>query len=120
MSLDTTTPGVPFDIFQLTDDEPDLTFGLRCDELWSEIMNELLDQRFYKRAHHNTGTYDQGCRGPLCRKALREHSRRKAPAETTLLVNEDRIYDPILEYFHTIMKFRIKRYQQEILKEVAQ
>jgi hypothetical protein len=118
MTLDTSCPEVPTDIFNVALDDADLTYTLRCEELWSEVVIEVLDREFTKRAHHNVGTYDQGCHGPLCRKALREHPRRKSPAGTALQLREERIYDPVLEYFHTVIKHRVRAAQQALLKEL--
>lgn len=118
MNLDDTCPQVPSEIFNVALDDADLTYEMRCQELWKEVCEEVLDPEFRKRAHHNVGTYDQGCHGPLCRKALREHPRRKSPAGTALQLREERIYDPVLEYFHTVIKHRIRAVQQEILQEL--
>lgn len=120
MNIDTTCPNVPSEIFDLAREEVDLTYHLRCEELWRDVMDEVLDHDFFKRSHHNVGTYDQGCRGPLCRKALREHPRRKSPAGTALQLREERIYDPVLEYFHVVMKHRVRVAQQSILKELKE
>jgi hypothetical protein len=118
--IDLKCPEVPGAIFNLALDDADLTYSLRCEELWREVTCEVLDHRFLKRSHHNVGTYDQGCRGPLCRKALREHPRRKTPAGTTLQLREERIYDPVLEYFHVVIKHRVRVAQQNILKDLKE
>ena len=119
MRLVTTMPEVPDEIFALAAEEPDSSYGERCAELWQEVMDEVRDTTYGKRAHHNVGTYDQGCRGPLCRKALREHPRRRRSGEvSTLMLREERIYDPVLEYFHIVMKHRVRTAQQNILKEL--
>lgn len=117
--LDRTIPEVPFAIFSLATEDPDLTYHLRCEELWKEVVVEVCDSDYTTRSHHNVGTYDVGCRGPLCRKAHREHPRRKAPYGVTMQVKEERIYDPVLEFFHTVMKHRVRKYQQDLLKELA-
>lgn len=119
-TLDTAMPDVPMDIFSLSQEDADLSYHLRCEELWTEVCEEILDQRFMKRSHHNVGTYDQDCRGPLCRKALREHPRRKSPAGTALSLREERIFDPVLEYFHVVMKHRVRIAQQEILRDLKE
>lgn len=120
LNIDIKCPDVPSDIFNVALDDADLSYNLRCDELWDEVMAEVLDHEFLKRAHHNVGTYDQGCRGPLCRKALREHPRRKSPAGTALQLREERVYDPVLEYFHVVIKHRVRVAQQNILKELKE
>ena len=117
--MDRILPEIPYEIFSLSIEEPDLTYHGRCKDLWDEVVEELCDELYSKRSHHNVGTYDQGCRGPLCRKALREHPRRKAPHGIKLQVREERVYDPVLDYFHTVMKHRIRNYQQQLLQELA-
>lgn len=117
--FDRSCPEVPLEIFNVAADDADLTYTLRCGELWEEVIDEVLNRDYIKRAHQNVGTYDAGCRGPLCRKALREHPRRKSPAGTTLQLREERIYDPVIEYFYVVAKHRIRTVQQEILKELA-
>lgn len=116
--LDHRIPEVPIEIYSLSMEDPDLTYHLRCKELWEEVCNELVDPEYRNRAH-NASTYDSGCRGPLCRKAHREHPRRKSSHGIPLQVREERIYDPVLDYFHTVMKHRIRKYQQELLKEIS-
>jgi hypothetical protein len=120
ITFDRTIPEIPTAIFNLASDDADLTYALRCDELWDEVLDEAINPEYLgKRAHHNVGTYDQGCRGPLCRKAHREHPRRKSPAGTALQLREERIYDPVIEYFYVVVKHRIRTAQQELLKELA-
>ena len=120
MNIDLSCPNVPKEIFDLAQEDADLTYHMRCEELWEEVVAEVLDHDYLKRSHHNVGTYDQGCRGPLCRKALREHPRRKSPAGTVLQLREERIYDPVLEYFHVVMKHRVRVAQQNILKDLKE
>lgn len=120
IQIDLNYPGVPPEIFNLAGEDPDLTYDLRCQELWVEVYTEVLDHEYLKRGHHNVGTYDQGCRGPLCRKALREHPRRRGTSGTLIQVREERIYDPVLEYFHTVTKHRVRITQQNILKDLKE
>lgn len=117
--LDTSVPEIPISIFSLSLEDPDLTYTLRCAELWHEICAELMEPKYKSRSHHNVGTYDQGCHGPLCRKAHREHPRRRSPSGVLMQVQEERIYDPVLEYFHTVMKHRIRKHQTQLLKEIS-
>lgn len=116
--LNKSQPSVPFEIYSLAVDDPDLTYNLRCEELWLDVVNEICNPTFVNRSHHNVGTYDQGCRGPLCKKAHREHPKRKSPISPRIRFHEERIYDPVLEYFHTVIKHRVKNYQQEIYKQL--
>lgn len=90
------------------------------DNLWMEVMQEILDQEYITRQHHNTGTYDKGCRGPLCRKAYREHPRRRPPLEPGELAPRiERAFDPIMEYFHTVIRHRIRQHQLLARQEIV-
>jgi len=111
MSIDMNRPGIPDELFS-KDFNTD-----RLSELWSDICDELSDTRFTSRSH-NAGTYEQGCRGPVCRKANREHYRRKAKGGVFVRPDADRIYDPVIEYFHTVIKYRIHAAQQKLLNEL--
>jgi hypothetical protein len=117
MDLANTHPPIPDEIFQLSLEEADLAYGERCQELWDEVIMEVLDPHLMTRSHHKVSTYDAGCRGPLCRKAHREHPRRKKPTPTPLALREERIYDPVLEYFFTVMKYRLRAAEQHMIRE---
>lgn len=87
--------------------------------LWLQVILEICHPTYATRSHSNVGTYDQGCRGPLCRKALREHPRRRNPevlVDSKLL--EQRMFDPILEYFQVVAKQRISIYKAELLERL--
>lgn len=49
----------------------------RITVLFGEILFELTDERFFNRTHGSRKTYDDHCRGPLCRKSERDRSRRR-------------------------------------------
>lgn len=117
--IDIRQPEVPYDIFSLSTEDPDLMYHAVCGELWADVLAELQSEVYNKRAHANVGTYDQGCRGPLCRKALREHPRRRPPHGVAVQLREERVFDPVLDYFHTVLKHRIRNEQQQILQELA-
>lgn len=118
--IDTATPEIPEAIFNLAKDDADLFYQEHCNELWRQVMEELKSAPYRTRSHHNVGTYNQGCRGPLCRKANREHPRRKTPEVSLSQLREERIYDPVLEYFHVVMRHRIRSAQNEILRGVRE
>lgn len=118
--LNRTCPPVPEDIFNVAAEDADLTYHDHCDELWLEVCTEVMDPDYTTRTHHNISTYDVGCRGPLCRKAYREHPRRKSPTISPLQQREERVYDPVLEYFHTVIKYRVRAAQQEILNQLKE
>ena len=112
MSLDISCPKIPDEIDNPTFD------SLVVSDVWNEICAEFSNPSLSGRAH-NAGTYERsGCRGPVCRKANREHYRRNAKGGVFLRPEDDRIYDPVVEYFHTVIKHRIRAAQQEILNEL--
>lgn len=117
--IDLTIPHIPNEVFGLAQDEPDLTYHQMCDQIWQHIYEELIAPEHQGRSHHNVGTYDKGCRGPLCTKANREHPRRKV-AVTPLQLRQERIYDPVMEYFHTVIKYRIRNAQQDIIQQLKE
>lgn len=49
----------------------------RITVLFGEILFELTDERFAGRTHMSRKTYDDDCRGPLCRKMERDRSRKR-------------------------------------------
>ena len=119
MNLDRMCPQVPDELVEARGDISLMVYFSCVQEAWEQVLAEVMDQEYIRRSHHNVGTYDQGCRGPLCRKAQREHPRRKSPAGVTTQLREERIYDPVIEYFHVVVKHRIRTAQQELLKELA-
>lgn len=103
-------PPVPVDLFDhgLTDQE--LT------DLWHQLIVELLDTEFITRTHQNRRTYDAGCKGPLCSKATREHSRRRSSGQP----NERYVYiDSILEAWKPVAEARIAAAQRQILEALT-
>lgn len=118
-SIDLAIPDIPYTIFSLATEDADLTYHMRCVELWESVCQEVMNIDYMSRQHHNAGTYDKGCRGPLCRKALREHPRRRSPSGVLIQVHEERIYDPVLEYFHTVIKHRVRTQQTALLKQIS-
>lgn len=87
-----------------------------CRTLWEDVIKELCDEPYLSRSHHNVGTYDQGCRGPLCRKAHREHPKRRKPNELPSRPDRpERAFDPVLEFYHTVAKLRLREYRSSIM-----
>lgn len=103
---------------------PDVPFDLRdhglgndeLAELWQKLVVELLDTRFSGRTHCNRRTYDAGCRGPLCGKAVREHGRRR---NQTTPNEKYRYIDAILEYWRPIAVARIEAAQAAVLRQLT-
>lgn len=121
--LDTARPDIPDELFRLESGYPftqDTIIDL--DEIWVDILKELQDAEFHGLRHDSPGTYNRGCRGPLCRKSNRENARgRKSGTErpTRILAPRlERALDPVLEFYHTIAKVRIRAYQLELLEAI--
>jgi hypothetical protein len=83
-------------------------------ELWTTLVMELMNPTYAGRTHQNRRTADAGCKGPLCRKAVREHGRRRmgtSPNERFKYVDE------ILTYWHPIAVKRIAEAQADVFKK---
>lgn len=65
------------------------------EEVWLEVMEELTEYKYRNRTHHNPKTYNVGCRGPLCRKALRDYSGRHGAKPWP----QHRVLNPVLIFF---------------------
>lgn len=86
-------------------------------ELWHKLIVELLNEEFVNRTHQNRRTYDAGCKGPLCSKAVREHARRR---NRTNSPNERyKFIDPILDYWAPIAAERINRVRAKLVEELT-
>jgi hypothetical protein len=103
-------PPVPEDLFDHGFSDKELG------DLWHQLIVELLDATFVSRTHENRRTYDAGCRGPLCSKAAREHSRRRfsSPASPKYVY-----IDAILMDWKIIAEARIARAQQLLLEALT-
>lgn len=51
-------------------------YGTR-EELLAAVEAELADPDYTGRDHHDLHTYNEGCRGPLCRKRSRDYGRER-------------------------------------------
>lgn len=119
--MNRTKPAVPSELLQFPLEDIDiLDFPRKLEELWDGILTELCDPRWVTRSHNSTGTYDKGCRGPLCRKALRENSRRKSDGEDMLSTVAYLRLDPIMEFYHVIAKLRLNTYRRERILAIRQ
>lgn len=84
-------------------------------EIWAAVCQELADTDFQSRSHHNRRTYDAGCYGPLCRKAVRDHSRKRTGSSPR---DEFRELDPILMYFFSEAQRRIREHMEDLLNSI--
>lgn len=117
MTFDRDMPQIPT---ELVPDVLPINWSDEIENIWTQVLAELTDAEYITRSHHSAGTHDKGCRGPLCRKAYREHPRRKTPAGLSgYSPREERIYDPVMDFFHLIIRYRIKNFQRQLYKELA-
>lgn len=114
VTLDRIKPTLPSELLQFSLDRIDiLDFPNKLDELWGQILEELSDPRWITLAHTSPATYDKGCRGPICRKSVRENARRKRDALDTYSESTYAHLDPILEFYYVIAKLRLNNYRRE-------
>lgn len=85
-------------------------------ELWNELVKELLDAEYVGRRHENRRTYDAGCHGPMCRKAVREHGRRRASTKPN---ERYKTIDAVLDFYYPVAIARIDEMRQYILQELT-
>lgn len=86
------------------------------EELWRELVVELMADRFAGRTHGNRRTYDAGCTGPMCRKDVREHGRRR---NKTTPSERYKYLDLILEVWYPIAMDRVEKVRARLLEEIA-
>lgn len=90
-----------------------------CDDLeqlWYQVVKELTDPEYRNRTHGNRRTHEAGCSGVLCKKATREHSRRRfgsAPSE------KYRLIDPILDFFKEDAEYQIKLWDTQVRRALS-
>lgn len=84
--------------------------------LWHLLCVELMDKKFGGRTHGNRRTYDAGCAGPLCRKAVREHGRRRNKTNPS---DRYRCVDLILDAWEPVATHRLQVAQELLLQEIA-
>lgn len=94
-----TAPTIPFELLP-RHFPPD--WNQRVDELWDEVRAEFADETHYWQAHYKRHTYDSGCRGPMCRKFVRDASRSRPRSNSMYPPREDRVYDPIIDFYRIV------------------
>ncbi len=86
-------------------------------ELWHQICVELMDEKYAGRTHGNRRTYDAGCLGPACKRAAREHGRRRTQVATP---SERYVYvDLIIAAWFPVAADRVQAARQRLLEEIA-
>lgn len=92
-------PAIPFELLP-KEFPPD--WEARIARLWEHILLEFADEDYYWQSHYKRNTYDNGCRGPMCRKFVRDASRSRPRSNSIYPPREDRIYDPIIDFFKIV------------------
>lgn len=85
------------------------------EELWNSLLAEIADPVYSGRTHQNRRTHDAGCRGPLCRKAVREHARRRNRTEAS---ERYRILDEILNAWSPVAREMVAEVQKQYLSQL--
>lgn len=88
----------------------------QLDDLWCNLLMELAHPAWINRKHYNRRTYDAGCSGPMCRKAVREHARRR---NSTNANNRYAILDAILSAWFPEANRLIQDVKHKMLTELV-
>lgn len=94
----------------------DLMTDTELSELWHQICVEVMDEKYAGRTHGNRRTYDAGCQGPICKKASREHGRRRISAAPSAKYQH---LDLIIEVWWPIARDRVAKARARLLEEIA-
>ena len=86
-------------------------------QLWHELCVEVMDEKFAGRTHSNRRTYDAGCLGPACKKAGREHGRRRTQVATPSAKYQH--VDLIIAAWFPVATDRLAQARQRLLEEIA-
>lgn len=89
--------------------------SINLEEVWQEVCEELTQIQFKNRSHLNRRTHVEGCRGPLCKKANRDFTRRRQKSQARPIYAE---LDPVLEFFFEQAKERIAEHEANILNQL--
>lgn len=103
-------PEIPQDLIDhgLDDDE--------LQELWRELIVELLDEEYANRTHGSSRTYDAGCRGPMCKKSVRERSRRRNQVNAS---ERYKYVELIIEYWYPIAEARVSEAKHRLVDQLT-
>ncbi len=91
-------------------------YGEELVNLWKALIIELMDEDYIGRRHENRRTYDAGCHGPMCRKAIREHGRRRASTQPS---EKYATLDAILDYWYPKAKEQIAIVRHQMLNQLT-
>lgn len=84
---------------ELVPDELPEKFYLKVIEVWNDLVKEYFDNAsptMTDRKHGSNKTYQQGCRGPHCRIASNQVTRKQRGLGISA---ESQIWEPIIEHF---------------------
>jgi hypothetical protein len=73
--------------------------------IWKLCQKEHEDERFKRARHYSKGTYQAGCRGPMCRKVERDGMKRKQqrkPRPSGLPYRQQRMTEDECHYEDTL------------------
>lgn len=84
-------------------------------KLWSDLIRELMNPNLSGRTHGNRRTYDAGCQGPLCMKAVRENARRRREHGTS---EKYLFVDQILAFWYPRAAMAIQDARNDLMKRL--
>lgn len=85
-------------------------------DLWRELIVEILDADYQSRTHGNRRTYDVGCHGPMCSKAVREHGRKRTGTEPSERYKQ---LDPIIDHWRPIAEAMVLQAYELMVEELT-
>lgn len=105
-------PTIPYDL--LCNDE--LMKSVDLESVWRDVCEELTDPPYRNRSHHNPKTYNVGCRGPLCRKAIRDYMRRDRVNSSTQ--SRYALVNPLLMFYMKEALAQIAAHEAQVLEKL--
>jgi hypothetical protein len=83
--------------------------------VWQAVCRELVDPDYKNRSHHNPKTYNVGCRGPLCRKAIRDYAGRRGNTSTK---SRYALVNPLLMFYMQEAQDQIAAHEAQTLEKL--
>lgn len=86
------------------------------ENLWHEILIELTDREYRNRTHGSRRTLESGCIGPLCKRSLREYSRRRTKGVPN---GRYKYLDPIIAFFEAEAMRELEEAERAALQRLS-
>ena len=86
------------------------------EDLWYQIVKELTHREYRNRTHGSRRTAEAGCSGPMCKKAVREHSRRRVQGQPS---EKYKYVDKLIEYFSAEATQQLELWDREVRRAMS-